>query len=139
MAALRTDSADLGRRGGTLALIQMVQVGSGLIGQVLLLARWSPDEQTDLFLLLSGVPWLVSAALLVSGLEMAFPAAYHRALVAGGEPEARRLLARVQRLSVWASFAAAGISGGIVVSRGRCSRVCPPDSACGWARPWDSR
>ncbi len=114
MAALRADSADLGRRGGTLALIQVAQVGSGLIGQVLLLARWSPDEQTDLFLLLSGVPWLVSAALLVSGLEMAFPAAYHRALVAGGKPAARLLLARVQRLSVWASLAAAGISGGIV-------------------------
>jgi peptidoglycan biosynthesis protein MviN/MurJ (putative lipid II flippase) len=114
MAALRTDSADLGRRGSTLALIQAMQVGSGLIGQVLLLARWSPNEQTDLFLLLSSVPWLVSAVVLVTGLEMAFPAAYHQSLVVGGEQAARRLLAQVQRLSLGASLAAAGISGGIV-------------------------
>jgi peptidoglycan biosynthesis protein MviN/MurJ (putative lipid II flippase) len=116
MAALKTHPADLGRRGGALALIQMAQVGSGLIGQVLLLARWSPDEQTDLFLLLSSVPWLVSAALLVTGLEMAFPASYHRALVAGGEQAARALAAQIQRLSLWASLAAAVISGGIVAA-----------------------
>jgi peptidoglycan biosynthesis protein MviN/MurJ (putative lipid II flippase) len=81
---------------------------------VLLLARWSPDEQTDLCLLLSSVPWLVSAALLVAGLEMAFPASYHRALVAGGEQAAQALLAQVQRLSLWTSLAAAGISGAVV-------------------------
>jgi peptidoglycan biosynthesis protein MviN/MurJ (putative lipid II flippase) len=114
MAALRTHPTDLGKRGRVLALIQVAQVGSGLIGQVLLLARWSPDKQTDLFLLLSSIPWLVSAAVLVTGLEMAFPASYHRALVAGGEQAARALLRQVQRLSLWASLAAAGISGGIV-------------------------
>jgi peptidoglycan biosynthesis protein MviN/MurJ (putative lipid II flippase) len=116
MAAVMTAPApsDLGKRGRALAVVQVLQIGSGLIGQVLLLARWSPDAQTDLFLLLSGVPWLVSAAALVSGLEMAFPAAYHRALVASGEDEARRLLSQAGRLSLLVSFAAAGISGVVV-------------------------
>ena len=105
---------DLNTRGGTLAALQVLQVGTGLLGQFLLLARWSPHVQTDLFLLVSGVPWLVSAAALITGLEMALPAAYHRARVTGGDSSVRHLLAQVTALSLLASAAAALISGVVI-------------------------
>jgi hypothetical protein len=95
-------------------LLQALQIGTGAIGQVLLLARWSPDVQTDLFLLLSGVPWLVSAAVLVSGLEMALPAAYQRALRSGDAAGVQQFAEQATLLNGLAGTAAALVSGALV-------------------------
>ncbi len=72
------DTQQITRHSRQLLLLQVGQIGIGILSQVILLARWSPHPETDLFLVASGIPWLVSAALLISGLEMALPAAYHR-------------------------------------------------------------
>jgi peptidoglycan biosynthesis protein MviN/MurJ (putative lipid II flippase) len=106
----------LDARGGGLALFQALHIGVGLVGQLLLLVRWSPHAQTDLFLLLSGVPWLVSAATLIGGLEMALPAAIHRAQATEGEPGVRRLVTQVAGLGSAAALAAALVAGLLVGS-----------------------
>jgi peptidoglycan biosynthesis protein MviN/MurJ (putative lipid II flippase) len=124
MAALNLRQG-INTRGGTLAALQVLQVGTGLLGQFLLLARWSPDAQTDLFLLVSGVPWLVSAAVLVTGLEMALPAAYHRARAASGDPGVRQLLVQVTVLSFLTSAAAALVSGVVVALWAQRSDLTP--------------
>jgi peptidoglycan biosynthesis protein MviN/MurJ (putative lipid II flippase) len=127
MAAVK--GGHLAARGRTLAALQALQVGSGLAGQLVLLARWSPDIQTDLFLLLSGVPWVASAAVLITGLELALPAAIHRARAAGGDPAVRHLVRRVARLSVLASALAALLSGGIVAGWAAADGLSPNLSA----------
>lgn len=102
--------AKLNHRGNKLALLQLGQVTAGLLGQVILLARWSPHAQTDLFLLVSSIPWLVSAGLLVGSLELAIPALYHR-ILAHNEPTAIRYwLAMIYRVSLSASSMAVLIS-----------------------------
>lgn len=112
-------------RGGGLATLQALQIGIGLVGQVILLTRWSPDTQTDLFLLFSGVPWLVSGALLISGLDMAFPAAYHRALQDGGDSQAHWLSGQVMSLSLVVGAIAALISGLWVVGLSTYAGLAP--------------
>ena len=72
------DTQRINRHSRQLLFLQVGQIGIGILSQLILLARWSPHPETDLFLVVSGIPWLVSAALLISGLEMALPATYHR-------------------------------------------------------------
>lgn len=111
MAAVRPTGD---RQGLWLGVLRAAQIGSGLAGQVLLLTRWSPHEQTDLFLVLSGVPWLVSAALLIGGVEMAFPAVYHQMLATGDERATARLTGQVAALLALIGAGAALLSGTIV-------------------------
>ncbi len=113
MAAVRPTGD---RQGLWLGVLRAAQIGSGLAGQVLLLARWSPHEQTDLFLVLSSVPWLVSAALLIGGVEMAFPAVYHQVLATGDERKAVRLTGQVAALLAFIGTGAALLSGAIVAA-----------------------
>ncbi|NDJ78598.1 MAG: hypothetical protein GYB65_20300 [Chloroflexi bacterium] len=128
-AHTRLARTGLGTRGRALAALQALQVTSGLVGQAVLLLRWSPHTQTDLFLLLSGVPWLASAAVLVTGLEMALPAAYHRARATTGAAGVQRLVRQVQRLSLWASLLAALVSGVIVALWASGTGLAPDLSA----------
>ncbi len=66
-------------KGGTLlAALQAAQVGSGIAGQMVLLARWTPHPETDIYLTLASGAALVSALTMVGGFEMALPAAIHR-------------------------------------------------------------
>jgi peptidoglycan biosynthesis protein MviN/MurJ (putative lipid II flippase) len=102
------------RQGLLLASLRALQIGVGVLGQVLLLARWSPDAGTDLFLVLSGVPWLVSAAALIGGLDVALPAAYQRARAAGGEAGVHRFTGHVAGLALAAAFVAAPLSAALV-------------------------
>ena len=97
-------------RGAMLAAVQIVQIGSGVLGQILLLARWSPHVQTDLFVLFSSVPFLLTALVLVGGLEMAFPASYHRILASEGDAAAQRFTSQIARLSLLAGFAASVVA-----------------------------
>jgi hypothetical protein len=108
--------SELGTQGGRLGLLQVLQIGTGMIGQAVLLARWSPDAQTDLFLLLSAVPWLMSAATLVGGLEMALPAAHQRALRSGDAAGVQQFAGQVTLLSGLAGTLAALASGALVAS-----------------------
>lgn len=101
-------------QGNHLALIQIGQVVTGLAGQMVLLARWSPHAQTDLFFLVSSVPWLVSAGLLVGSLELAIPAIYHRVLASQGPAATRQWLAQLHRFALAISGLAALISALIV-------------------------
>ncbi len=101
-------------QGNHLALIQIGQVITGLAGQMILLARWSPHAQTDLFLLVSSVPWLVSAGLLVGSLELAIPAIYHRVLASQGPAATRQWLAQLHRFALVIGGLAALISTLIV-------------------------
>lgn len=98
----------LNRHSRQLMLLQMGQIGIGILSQVILLTRWSPHPETDLFLVVSGVPWLVSAALLISGLEMALPAAYHRT------DDTTHFLNLLFALTLIIALAASFISGGII-------------------------
>lgn len=66
------------RQSRMLVMLQIAQIGVGVISQFILLARWSPHRETDLFLVISGVPWLISAALLISSPEVALPNFYHQ-------------------------------------------------------------
>lgn len=102
------------RQGLWLGALRAAQIGSGLAGQVLLLTRWSPHGQTDLFLVLSGVPWLVSAALLIGSVEMAFPAVYQRVLTDSDEVGAARFTRQVAALLGVAGVGAAWLSGVLV-------------------------
>lgn len=107
----------LERRGWTLSGLRALQMASGLLGHLLLLTRWSPHPQTDAFLILSHVPWLPIALLLVGGLDMALPAAYHRAGRAGREAR-RTFMAQVGTLTLLGTVAAAGIGGAGVILGG---------------------
>jgi peptidoglycan biosynthesis protein MviN/MurJ (putative lipid II flippase) len=107
----------LGRRGWTLAGLRVLQVGSGLLGHLLLLTRWSPHPQTDAYLILSHIPWLPISLLLVGGLDMALPVAYHRAGRAGREAR-RTFMAQVGALVLLGAVAAAGIGGAGVILGG---------------------
>lgn len=104
----------LGQRGLSVAAIQGLQIGTGLLGQLVLLLRWSPHFQTDLVLSLSSLPWLVSAAALLTGLEMALPAAINRTLAQRDQLEADRMVEQAGRLSLAVSTLAALVSGGII-------------------------
>jgi hypothetical protein len=115
VAAVREgEAAGSDQRGGQLAALRALQMGCGLWGQWLLLARWSPHAQTDAFLVLSAVPWLLLALLLVGGLDMALPAAYHRA-TRHGEKSRGKLVAQVLALTL-AGAVVASLAGGIVVT-----------------------
>ncbi|MCQ3929498.1 MAG: hypothetical protein DPW16_03485 [Chloroflexi bacterium] len=98
----------LNRHSRQLMLLQIGQIGIGILSQFILLARWSPHPETDLFLVVSGVPWLVSAALLISGLEMALPAAYHCT------DDASNFLNLLFAIALIIALAASFIGGGII-------------------------
>ncbi|MBZ0318126.1 MAG: hypothetical protein K8L91_17025 [Anaerolineae bacterium] len=102
------DTQQVNRHSRQLMGLQIGQIGIGILSQVILLARWSPHLETDLFLAVSGVPWLVSAALLISGLEMALPAAYHRTDDTG------HFLNLLFAITLIIALAASFISGGII-------------------------
>lgn len=104
----------LARRAWLLAGIQAAQLALGVLGQLLLLVRRSPHVQTDIFLMVSGVPWLVSAAALLAGVETALPASLHRVQAAEGEAGRRRFLAQVMAGGAGVALTAAFVSGGIV-------------------------
>ncbi len=114
----------LERRGWMLSGLRALQMASGLLGHLLLLARWSPHPQTDAFLILSNVPWLPIALLLVGGLDMALPAAYHRAGRTGREAR-RTFMAQVGTFTLLGAVAAAGI-GGVGVILGGARLGLPP-------------
>lgn len=99
----------IGRKGRWLAGLQITQIGIGLVGQVLLLARWSPHHQTDLFLLVSGIPWIMSAMMLVGGIEMALPSIYTQV-------DNRELfLGQVTQFTIVAGIVGAGISCVVII------------------------
>ncbi len=97
-----------------LASIQGCQILAGLAGQAFLLLRWSPNSETDLFLLLSSVPWFVSAGFLLGGLESLFPASYHQALLREGKTGSARFLSQVTAFTIWLSLAAGAVASGLV-------------------------
>ncbi len=98
----------LNRHSRQLMLLQVGQIGIGILSQLILLARWSPHPETDLFLIVSGIPWLVSAALLISGLEMVLPAACHRT------DDTDNFLNLLLAITLIIALAASFISGGII-------------------------
>lgn len=104
MASVET----LNRHSRQLMLLQVGQIGIGILSQLILLARWSPHPETDLLLVVSGIPWLVSAALVISGLEMALPAAYHRT------DDTDNFLNLLLAITLIIALAASFISGGII-------------------------
>lgn len=98
-------------RGGGLAALQIAQMLTGLAGQLVLLARWSPNPQTDLFLLVNSIPSLTGAFVLVGGLEMTLPSAYHRVLAKHGQSGLSQFLRQLTILTLILSMLAALISG----------------------------
>ncbi|MBI5928156.1 MAG: hypothetical protein HY862_02520 [Chloroflexi bacterium] len=102
------DTQQLHRHSRHLVLLQIGQIGIGVLSQIILLARWSPHPETDLFLVVSGIPWLVSAALLISGLEMALPSAYHHVT------EVESFLSLLLALTIIIALVAALFSGSII-------------------------
>ncbi len=112
-----TVAGELRRQAHALLGLRGVQVLSGLLGQLLLLGRWSPHSETDAFLTLSRVPWLLLSLLLVSGLDLALPAAYHRA-AARGAGSRRALLVQVLGLILLAAGVASLLTGAGVMLGG---------------------
>lgn len=102
------DTQQVNRHSRQLMLLQVGQIGIGILSQFILLARWSPHPETDLFLVVSGVPWLVSAALLISGLEMALPATYHRT------DDTSHFLNLLFAITLIIALVASFISGGVI-------------------------